>query len=107
MTDKLPPIHPGMIIAQALGDLGMSQKELAAIMGLSPQYICDIVRGRKGVTIEFSIKLTEVLGSTPEMWMRLQNRHDLKIAQSDQAIQRERKAVAKRFQARTDCHAYG
>jgi addiction module HigA family antidote len=101
MPDKLPPIHPGAIIAESLGDLGISQKELAEIMGMSPQYICDIVRGRKGLTTEFSIKLAEVLGSTPEMWMRLQNRYDFKVAEGNKAIQRERKAVSKRFHART------
>ncbi len=44
-----------------LDDLGWSQKDLAKEMGVTPQQISKIVRGKENLTIETQIKLQNIL----------------------------------------------
>ena len=44
-----------------LDDLGWSQKDLAREMGVTPQQISKIVRGKENLTIETQIKLQNIL----------------------------------------------
>ena len=41
---------------------GMSQKKLAAEMGVSPQYINKVVKGKENLTLETIAKIEQVLG---------------------------------------------
>jgi transcriptional regulator with XRE-family HTH domain len=41
---------------------GMTQKKLAQIMGVSPQYINKVVKGKENLTLETISKIEEVLG---------------------------------------------
>lgn len=88
MKNNLPPVHPGKIIADAIDDISLSQKEFAAILGVSPQYICDIIKGRKGLSTDLCVLLPMVIGGTPEMWIRLQQTYDLKRAERDGALKK-------------------
>jgi addiction module HigA family antidote len=86
LKNNLPPIHPGVYIRESLSEAGLSQKELADVLGCSKSYISDLIKGRRGLSVEMCFKLAEVLGSSPEFWARLQNGYDIKIAHKDKAI---------------------
>ncbi len=43
---------------------GMTQKNLASKMGVSPQYINKVVKGKENLTIETIAKIEQVLGIT-------------------------------------------
>lgn len=51
-------------VLMKLDDLGWSQKDLAKVMGLTPQQITKIVSGKENLTVETQIKLQNVLGIT-------------------------------------------
>lgn len=42
-------------IKRALGDA--SQKEAAAILGISPQYMCDILQARRALSVDVAVRL--------------------------------------------------
>ena len=49
-------------------------------MGVPPNRMSEIVRGRRGITTDTAIKLSRVLGTTVEFWTNLQNEHDISRA---------------------------
>ena len=49
-------------VLMALKDRDMSQKDLAELMGVSPQYVSKLVKGQENLTIETITKLQDVLG---------------------------------------------
>lgn len=73
-----PPTPPGeMLLEEYLKPRGLTQVELAARMGVPIQRVNTIVNGKRGVTAETAILLSEALNTSPEMWMGLQVDHDL------------------------------
>ena len=81
MAKDFPPLHPGeVLLEEFLKPLSISQNKLALHMRVSPQKINDIVRGKRGITADTALRLSIVLGTTPEFWMGLQSDYDLETA---------------------------
>ncbi len=74
-------VTPGEILAEEfLEPMGLSHRELARRMRVSPMRISEIVRGKRSITAETAIKLAAVLGTSAKFWMNLQCNYDLAIA---------------------------
>jgi len=72
------PSHPGEIILEEfLKPMGMSQVELAKKMGVPIQRIDTLINGKRDMTAETAILLSEVFKNSPEFWMSLQTACDL------------------------------
>src|SRR5574342_790105 len=73
-----PPTPPGeMLLEEYLKPRGITQVELAARMGVPVQRVSTIINGKRGITAETAILLSEALNTSPELWMGLQANHDL------------------------------
>lgn len=73
-----PPTPPGeMLLDEYLKPRGITQVELAARMGVPIQRVNTIINGKRGITAETAILLSEALNTSPELWMGLQANHDL------------------------------
>jgi addiction module HigA family antidote len=73
-----PPTPPGEILLEEfLRPLGMTQVALAEKMGVPIQRVNTLVNGKRGVTAETALLLSDVFDTTPEFWMNLQVAHDL------------------------------
>ena len=82
MTRKLSPISPGEILLEEfMNPLGLSQNQLARDLGVNPARVHEIVRGRRGVSAETALRLATYFRTTPEFWLNLQTRYDLKVAE--------------------------
>ncbi len=79
-TSKLPPIHPGEILKEALDDLGLSMNGLAQSIKVPANRVSAIVAGQRGISAETALRLARYFGTTPEYWMNLQARYDLETA---------------------------
>lgn len=80
--------HPGVILLKEfLEPLELTQKELAAHVGVPVQRVNEIVRGKRGVTPETAWLLSEALRTTPEFWLNLQSTHDLSISRPDNHVE--------------------
>ena len=80
--------HPGLILLKEfLEPLELTQKALAAHVGIPVQRVNEIVRGKRGITPETAWLLSEALCTTPEFWLNLQSIHDLSANRPDQHIQ--------------------
>lgn len=71
-------LHPGEVLAESyMKEMKLSQSELARRMDTSPRKINEIVNVKRSISPEFALELTEVLGTTAEMWVRMQADYDL------------------------------
>ena len=76
----LPPVHPGEILRdEFLVPQGLSVYRLARALKIPRARLDDVVRGRRGVTVDTALRLGRYFGTTPEFWMNLQTRHDLEV----------------------------
>jgi addiction module HigA family antidote len=78
---KRPPSHPGSIIADALDSVGISMREAARAIGMSPNGLNKVLTGKGPVTPETALRITAYIGATPELWLGLQADYDLWHAQ--------------------------
>lgn len=75
---KRRPTHPGLILRQEfLEPLGLSQREVADRMGYEVKTINRLINERGRVTARVALGLSEVLGTTAQFWLNLQNSLDL------------------------------
>jgi addiction module HigA family antidote len=78
MGTQLRNPHPGEILKEEfLAEIGMSQNQLAHAIGVPPNRIHDIVRGRRTITADTDLRLSRFFGLSEGYWLRLQNAYDL------------------------------
>jgi addiction module HigA family antidote len=81
MAKKLPPLHPGEVLREEfLVPLKMSAGALAKACGVPRTRIERLVSEQIGITADTALRLAKALGTTPELWMNLQNSFDVKTA---------------------------
>ena len=79
MTElKRQPIHVGEVLKEEfLEPLGMTQSHLAKALHTSFRAINELVNEKRGVTTEMALKLAKYFGTSPQLWLNLQNQFDL------------------------------
>ena len=84
--EKLPPVHPGEVLLEDfMKPLGLSQYRVAKEIGVPTLRISQIVRGRRSVTADTALRLARYFGTSAAVWLRLQARYDLEIAEAKMA----------------------
>ena len=79
-----PPTHPGeMLKKEFLEPLELSQKDFAMHLGWTYARLNEIVNGRRGVSANSALTLSDALNTTPEFWLNLQQQHDLWFEMQD------------------------
>lgn len=72
------PPHPGEILLEEyIKPLGFSVSGFALKIGTSRKNLSKIVNERVGISPEMALKLAKALGTSPEIWLRLQLKYDL------------------------------
>ena len=67
------PTAPGEILRhEFLEPLGLSQKELAAALGITRVRLSEIIRGKRAITPDTAFRLARFFDTTPEFWLGLQ-----------------------------------
>ncbi|HEX9658876.1 MAG TPA: HigA family addiction module antitoxin [Rhodothermales bacterium] len=75
---KRRPPHPGeYILEECIRPLGLTVTEAAEGLGVTRNTLSRLINGHNGVSPEMAVRLSMAFGSTPEMWLRLQNAYDL------------------------------
>jgi antitoxin HigA-1 len=72
------PPHPGEFIeGVVLKPCAISIRQVAARLGVSASTFQRLVAGKSRVSPDMELRLSRVLGRSPESWLALQDRHDL------------------------------
>ena len=74
---KAPPLHPGRVIGGILNDQHISIRGAAKAMGVSYNALANVVGGRSAITPDMSLRLGTYFGNGPELWLNMQQDHDL------------------------------
>jgi addiction module HigA family antidote len=82
MAKKLAPLHPGEVLREEfLVPLGMSAGALAKAMGVPRTRVERIAAETAGITADTALRLSRALGTSAQLWLNLQNRYDVEIAE--------------------------
>lgn len=95
--ERLDPVHPGEILLEDfMKPLGLSQYRVAQDIGVPSLRINQIVHGKRGVSADTAMRLARYFSTSAEVWMRLQARYDLEVAERklSQKIDREVKVLS-------------
>lgn len=79
-------VHPGAVLRDELEEIGVSQSALAGHIGVLPKTINEICRGKRGISADMAMKLSQALGATPYFWLNLQNNWELSQVASPKKI---------------------
>lgn len=80
----LRPVHPGEILREdVLPALGRPKTEIARLLGISRQTLYDILNEKQPITAQMALRVGKLCGNGPEIWVNLQRRYDLKIAEAE------------------------
>jgi HTH-type transcriptional regulator/antitoxin HigA len=74
-------VPPGRILRRELEARGLTQKDLAEILGRPAQAITEIVKGTKQITPETAVALGAAFGTSAEFWSNLEASYRLALAQ--------------------------
>ena len=72
------PMHPGVFIKQVyLEPFNIGAKQLADRLRVSESVISRLLNGKSSITPTMALKLSKVIGRSPESWLSMQDNRDL------------------------------
>ena len=72
------PAHPGEVLRELyLEPLSLTITDVAKALGVTRKSFSELVNGRSGVSTSMSLRLWKAFGTTPELWLNMQQNHDL------------------------------
>ena len=76
--NDMRPVHPGEILRDELDDLGLSADALSRALGVPLNRVTMILNGQRGVSADTALRLARYFGTTPELWLNLQQTWELR-----------------------------
>jgi addiction module HigA family antidote len=93
MNMKNPP-HPGLVVLrQCIEPTGLTITDAAAALGVTRNTLSELVNGKRGISPEMAVRISQVFGGTEEGWLVQQAQYDLAQLRRDH-LQLKRLAVA-------------
>ncbi|KAB2839231.1 MAG: HigA family addiction module antidote protein [Melioribacteraceae bacterium] len=80
MNKKIEAIHPGEILLEEfLLPMEISQYRLAQDINVPARRINEIVLGKRAISADTALRLSEYFGLSEKFWLNLQMRYNLEI----------------------------
>lgn len=90
MSTALAELFPvGEMLADELEARGWTQAEFAEILSRPAQFVSEIISGKKEITRESATQIAAALGTSPEMWLTMQDRYYLQRHAQDSHAQEQ------------------
>jgi addiction module HigA family antidote len=78
---KIQPIHPGEILKEEFLDpMGISQYRVAKDINVPARRINEIVHGKRSISADTALRLSQYFRVSPLFWINLQAHYDIEIA---------------------------
>lgn len=68
--------HPGVALSEEIGYRGLTQKQVAESMGISPTMLNEIISGKRSITTATAIKIENALGINALFFLNMQMRYE-------------------------------
>lgn len=83
-TNGMRPIHPGEVLREEfLVPYQLTAHALSMALQVPAPRINDIVRERRGITVDTALRLAKFFGNSAEFWMGLQTDYDMAVAKQN------------------------
>lgn len=80
LNTALAPVHPGEILLEEfLKPHGLSAGAAAKALFVPRTRIERLIRGETPVTVDTAMRLSRLLGATPQFWLNLQTAYDVRM----------------------------
>ncbi|MBV8604901.1 MAG: HigA family addiction module antidote protein [Pelomonas sp.] len=87
MTKLLDEIHPGEVLLEDfMKPLGISARQLAADIDVSPSRVSELVNGRRPITADTALRLGLFFSMEPRFWLNLQSEYDMRMAMRETRV---------------------
>ena len=79
---KIKNIHPGeILIEEFMEPLGLTAYRLAKETHISQTRISDIIKGKRGISVDTALRLSKFFGNSPQFWLGIQSDYALEAEQ--------------------------
>ena len=76
--------HPGSILLKDyIEPRGLTRYRVAKAIGVPQRRIDEICAGKRAITADTALRLGRLFGVEPQLWMNLQARYDLRVAERE------------------------
>jgi addiction module HigA family antidote len=80
------PVHPGEVLKEEIEYRGISQRKLAAQMGVAYSVLNEVLNCKRPVTTEYALLLEAALGIDAEPLIGMQADYNLQTAKSNKSF---------------------
>ena len=77
MIMKNPPHPGGVFFRQCIEPLGLTITDAATALGVTRNTLSELVNGKRGISPEMAVRISQVFGGTEEGWLVQQAHYDL------------------------------
>jgi addiction module HigA family antidote len=71
------PFHPGVFLQELIEDSGITAYRLAKDTHMPATRVSEILKLRRGITVDTAMRLSAYFGTTEQYWLNLQNSYDI------------------------------
>lgn len=80
---KNPPHPGGVVLRQCIEPLGLTITKAAAALGVTRTTLSELVHGKRGISPEMAVRLSQVFGGSAESWATQQAQYALAQVRRD------------------------
>ena len=91
--EPFEPTHPGELLKDEIECRGISQRQLAADMGVSYTVLNDIVNGKRSVNTKFALLCEAALALPAHILIGLQADYDMQTTKRDKSFLKKLESV--------------
>ena len=89
--EKIPNIHPGEILWEDfLKPMNITAYRLAKETRIDQTRISEIIKGKRGISIDTALRFAKFFGNSAEFWINIQTHYELEEKESTLAIELEK-----------------
>ena len=82
--------HPGYYVKDVIDDLEMSQCEFAKRLEITDKTLSKLLSGEAPMSREIAQKMSQMLGTSVDVWLKLQKKYDDKCCRIEQQNELEK-----------------
>jgi antitoxin HigA-1 len=83
MPMKSPPHPGGVILRQCIEPLGLTITRAAEALGVTRTTLSELVNGKRGISPEMAVRLSQVFGGSAESWLVQQAQYEVAHVRAD------------------------
>jgi antitoxin HigA-1 len=79
----IDPAHPGEVLKEELAERGLTAHAVALKLRVPANRLTGIINGKRGISPDTALRLSQLLGPSATFWMSLQSQFDLASAERE------------------------